>query len=149
MYEGSFEERPSKQLEGNSPQLFKIIIINNKEDSTMSRPKITEPMAISFGITIAVPVPDEIFTFDVQRDIYECERYVIKKRDETNNQIEKKAFDKCRAVLQWAIACSASLNIAEYSIYHIIEFSFSFNDFDTMLKFKEELNTRIDNFMIL
>lgn len=114
----------------------------------MSRPKITEPMAVSFSITIAVPVPTEIFTFDIQRNIYECEKYVIEKRDKTVEQVEKKAFDKCRAVLQWAIACSASLNTANYSIYHTIDFSFSFDNFDDMLKFKEELNTRIDNFMI-
>lgn len=113
----------------------------------MSRPKeITEPMAISFGITIAIPV--KIFTFNIQHNIYECEEYVIEKRDKAVDQVEKKALDKCRAVLQWAIACSASLKIAEYSIYKTVDFSFSFDNFDVMLKFKEELNTRIDNFMI-
>lgn len=112
----------------------------------MSRPKFTEPTAISFGITIAVPV--EIFTFDVQRNIYECEEHVTKMRDNAVEQIEKKALDQCRAVLQWAIVCSASLKIAQYSIYNTIEFSFLFDNFDTMLKFKEELNTRINNFMI-
>ncbi len=113
----------------------------------MSRPKgIIEPMAISYGIIIAVPI--ETFTFDFQRNIYECEKYVIEKRDKAVDMVEKKAFDKCRVVLQWAIACSASLNKAEFSIYNTIDFSFSFDDFDTMLKFKEELNTHIDNFMI-
>lgn len=113
----------------------------------MSRPKeIIEPIAISYGIIIAIPI--KTCTFHIQYDIYECEKYIIEKRDKSVCQVEKKAFDKCRAVLQWAIACSASLNKAEDSIYHTIDFSFSFDDLDTMLKFKEEMNTRIDNFMI-
>lgn len=112
----------------------------------MSRHEITEPMAVSFGITIAVPI--EIFNFDTQRNIYECENYVIKKRDKAVDPIEKKTLDKCRAVIQWASACGASLVKAEKTIFKTIECSFSFDSLEFMLKFNKELNSRIEDFMI-
>lgn len=112
----------------------------------MSRPEITEPTAVSFGITIAVPI--RIFTFDTQRNIYDCEKYVIKERDKAVDPIEKKALDKCRAVIQWASACGASLVKAEYTIFDTIEFSFTFDSLEFMLKFNKELNSRIESFMI-
>ena len=114
----------------------------------MARHKeITEPTAISYGITIAVPMHSLYFDI-VKNNIYECEKIVIEKRDETADLNEKQNFDRCRAVLQWAIACSASPEIAEHIVGNTIDFSFSFDNFDDMLRFKEELNIRIGNFMI-
>ena len=115
----------------------------------MDRPEITKPIVISFGITIAVPIPISFSLDSQRRDVYEWEKYVIKKRDKAVDQVEKKSLDQCRAVFQWAIACSASLNTAERRLSdNSIEFSFVFDNLDTMLKFKEELNTRIESFMI-
>ena len=114
----------------------------------MSRPeKITEPTAISFGITIAVPM-HSLFFRTIKNDIYECEKNIINEREHTADANEKKNFDRCRAVVQWAIACGASLVTAEHTVFNTIDFSFSFDNFDAMLKFKEEFSTRIDNFMI-
>ena len=111
----------------------------------MSRLEITKPMAVSFGITIAVPI--KILTFDTQRNIYECEKYVIKIRDKAVDPVEKKALDKCRAVIQWASACSASLVMAQY-ICDTIKFSFTFDSLELMLKFNTELDSRIEGFMV-
>ena len=114
----------------------------------MSRPeKITEPTAISFGITITVPMHSS-FILTIKDDIYECEKNIINERENTANANEKKNIDRCRAVVQWAIACGASLVTTRHTIFNTIDFSFSFDNFDAMLKFKEELSTRIDNFMI-
>ena len=109
--------------------------------------KITEPTVIAFGITITVPMHSSFFP-TIKNDIYECEKKIINERENTANANEKKNFDRCRAVLQWAIACGASLVTAEYTIFDTIDFSFSFDNLDAMLKFKEEFSIRIDNFMI-
>ena len=118
----------------------------------MSRPqKITEPTAISFGITIAVPIHNTPLFFkerEAQQNIYKCEEYFITKRENADDPVEKKNFDRCRATLQWASASGASLVHADSSLYHTVDFSFNFDNFDAMLKFKEEFSTRIDNFMI-
>lgn len=117
----------------------------------MSRPKSTEPIAISFGISIAVPIHDTPLFFkdrEAQHNIYKCEEYFITKRENADDPVEKKNFDRCRATLQWASACGASLVNADTSLYHTVDFSFKFDSLETMLKFNSELQARIENFMI-
>lgn len=119
----------------------------------MSRPKkITELTAISFGIIIAVPIHDTPLFFqdrEAQRNIYKCEEYFITERKNTDDPVGKKNFDRCRATLQWASTCGASLVVyADTSLYNTVNFSFEFDSLETMLKFNSELQARIDNFMI-
>lgn len=119
----------------------------------MARTKITEPISISFGISIAVPIHNTSLFFkdrEAKYNIYKCEEYFITEREKADDLVEKKNFDRCRATLQWASACGASLVDAKTSLlYDTVDFSFQFDSLETMLKFNSELQARIENFMIL
>lgn len=116
----------------------------------MARIRIIEPKAVSYSITIAVPMSKPIVVF-ANKDIYNWETSFINLRDKTEVITEKKDYDRCRATLKWAATCGASLvKVAncDDAFGKTVEFTFAFADLDAMCDFNKNLKTSVAGSMM-
>ena len=116
----------------------------------MAKIRIIEPKAVSYSITIAVPMSKPIVVF-ANKDIFHWEESFINLRDKAVVTAEKKDYDRCRATLKWASTCGASLvkvaNCAD-AFGKTIEFTFAFADLAAMCDFDKNLKTSVAGSMM-
>ena len=112
----------------------------------MAKIRIYEPQAISYGITIAVPITKPIVDSNVKNISY-WENFFSRMRDNVDMSNRKMEYDRCRALLKWASTCNASLVIVKNSNDESgqnINFTFSFDNLDTMLDFSKNFKTEMN-----
>ena len=111
----------------------------------MAKIKIYEPQAVSYSIAIAVPISKPIVVFN-DKNISDWEKIFITMRDNVDISNRKIEYDVCRAILRWASDCNAYMVIVENSddkSGHNVNFTFSFDNLDTMLHFSKNIKTAI------
>lgn len=108
----------------------------------MASSRIQKLKVASFTATIIVPMHKSIILF-ASKDISFWEKKFIEQRDNTLNAEEKKNYDRCRAILEWASICDASLcNVS--SLREEVEFTFAFNKIKNVNDFIKNLDINVN-----
>lgn len=110
--------------------------------------KIYEPKAEVISVTVSVPMHVQVSPLLMnEKDIDRCEKAFIRLRDQQTKSIEKKRdYDRCRATIKWAKACSASIEkvtACKQRDSYYVKFVFSFISMEAVNEFYEGLRENV------
>lgn len=117
----------------------------------MAKIRIIEPKAVSYSITIEVPIMTKPILVLATKNISYWENSFINLRDKTVVTAEKKDYDRCRATLKWASTCGASLvKVANCTdeFGKKIQFTFAFINLVDMCDFAQNLKSSVADSMM-
>ena len=116
----------------------------------MEKIKIYEPQAVSYSITIAIPISKSIVVFN-GKNISDWEKIFTTLIDNVDLSNRKLEYVRCIALLKWASDCNASLvNVAnsDNESNKTVEFTFAFSNLDSMCSFEKDFKTRLKEYTI-
>ena len=109
-------------------------------------PKDVFPKAKEFGITVELPVSQNILC--ATWTIPQWESLLANYRDEAKDLVERTQMEACRATLEWAHSCGAtsvklSAKCGGEHDSKSLEFTFEFPDFESLGEFWSRLEVRV------